>query len=110
MKKTILIMLAATIFGANSFADAEKGQEYYLEHLRPLFNDMKGDVFTQKYLQVEWKRMFRKDGARFIETYSEEFPEAKEFLQSEKFQEIMPDLSDFAIKYAADSGEVPTCE
>ncbi len=110
MKKIIFILLATTMFGANSFADAEKGQEYYLEYLRPIFGDMKGDVFTQKYLTVEWKRMFKKDGARFIKTYTEEFPQAKEFLQSDKFQEIMPDISDFAIKYAADSGEAPTCE
>ncbi len=110
MKKKILMILAAAMFAIHSFADAGKGQEYYLEYLKPIFGDMKGEVFTQEYLQVEWKRMFRKEGSRFIEIYSERFPEAKDFLESEKFQEIMPDISDFAIKYAADSGELPTCE
>jgi len=107
MKNMILgLMLALVSFGA--VADAVKGQEYYLEYLRPHFG-YNGQEFAAQHLKVEWKRYFKKDSAKFIKKYSKKHPEAAEFLGSERFQKIAPHIKDFAMKYAADSGELPSC-
>lgn len=110
MKKLLLTSLTALalLLSGNSWADAAKGQTYYLKYLKPYFN-MKGDEFAQQHLKVEWKSYFKKDGKKFIKKYSQKYPEATEFLQSEEFKKIVPHLKDFTIKYAADSGELPDC-
>jgi len=108
MKKLLLTLLISLVsFGA--FADASKGQEYYLEYLRPLFG-YNGQEFAAQHLKVEWKRYFKKDGKKFIKKFAKKHPESAEFLNSEKFQEIAPDIKDFAMKYAADSGELAACD
>jgi len=107
MKKLILGLLVAMMsFGA--FADAAKGQQYYLKYLRPYFG-YNGQEFASQHLKVEWKRYFKKNGQKFIDTYSKKHPESSEFLASEDFQKIAPHIEDFAIKYAADSGELASC-
>lgn len=107
MKKVVLgLMVAMMSFGV--FADAAKGQQYYLKYLRPHFG-YNGQDFAAQHLKVEWKRYFKKDAKKFIKTYSKKHPEAAEFLASEDFQKIAPHVADFAIKYAADSGELPSC-
>ncbi|WED20675.1 hypothetical protein L3Q72_08435 [Vibrio sp. JC009] len=108
MKKLVIGMaVAAMSFGV--MADAQKGQEAYLEHLRPLFG-YNGQEFAAQHLKVEWKRYFKKDAKRFIKKFSKKHPESAEFLKSDKFQEIAPDIADFAMKYAADSGELAACD
>ncbi|PML32178.1 hypothetical protein BCT78_16070 [Vibrio breoganii] len=108
MKKLILgLMIGLLSCGVQ--ADAAKGQEAYLEYLRPLFG-YNGQDFASQHLKVEWKRYFKKDAARFIKKYSSKHSEASEFLNSAKFQEIAPDVADFAMKYAADSGELAACD
>lgn len=107
MKKIILgVMIALMSFGAS--ADADKGQQYYLKYLRPHF-EYNGQEFAAQHLKVEWKRYFKKDGEKFIKKYSKKHPESAEFLASDKFQKIAPHIKDFAMKYAADSGELPSC-
>ncbi|MCK5884498.1 MAG: hypothetical protein KAG61_12480 [Bacteriovoracaceae bacterium] len=107
MKKLFIALIALTLsFGV--MADASKGQKYYLKYLRPHFS-YNGQKFAEKYLKVEWKRMFKKDAKRFIKTFSKKFPESATFLKSERFQKIAPHIKDFTIKYAADSGELPSC-
>jgi hypothetical protein len=107
--KKIVMGLLVTMLSFGVYADADKGQEYYLEYLRPLFG-YNGQEFSQQYLKVEWKRYFKKDASRFIKKFSEKHPDSAEFLNSEKFQEIAPDVADFAMKYAADSGELAACD
>ncbi|MCJ2377385.1 hypothetical protein LNL84_11145 [Vibrio sp. ZSDZ34] len=107
--KKVLLGLALSIAASGAMADAAKGQEYYLEHLRPLFG-YNGEEFTTQHLKVEWKRYFKKDATRFIKKFSKKHPESAEFLASEEFQAIAPDIRDFAMKYAADSGELPSCD
>ncbi|MGY5453352.1 hypothetical protein ACVFI8_20760 [Agarivorans sp. MS3-6] len=97
------------LLSSGVLADSAKGQEYYLEYLKPLFG-YNGQDFAAQHLKVEWKRYFKKDAKKFIKMYTKKHPEASEFLQSEKFLEIAPDLKDFAMKYAADSGELAACD
>ena len=107
--KKVLIGLISALISFGTLADPAKGQEFYLEYLRPIFG-YNGQDFAQQHLKVEWKRYFKKDAKKFIKTYSKKHPEATEFLNSEKFQEIAPDVKDFAMKYAADSGELAACD
>lgn len=110
MKKLLIttFTLLTLMFSGNCLADATKGQTYYLKYLKPYF-DMKGDEFAQQHLKVEWKSYFKKDAKKFIKKYSKKYPDAAEFLKSEKFKKMAPHIKDFAIKYAADSGELPDC-
>ncbi|MEH6451682.1 MAG: hypothetical protein V7782_01455 [Psychromonas sp.] len=107
--KKILLMTMLLLFSFGASADATKGQEYYLEYLRPVFG-YNGQEFASQYLKVEWKRYFKKDASKFIKKFSKKHPESSTFLASEKFQEIAPDIKDFAMKYAADSGELAACD
>lgn len=106
--KQIFIAIFALLLSTSVLGDADKGQKYYLKYLRPYF-EYNGQVFAQQHLKIEWERYFKDDGAKFIKTYSKKHPEATEFLSSDTFQKIAPDLKDFATKYAADSGELPSC-
>ncbi|MDG3088311.1 hypothetical protein P7F88_20450 [Vibrio hannami] len=108
MRKLILGLMVA-LFSLGAQADASKGQEYYLEYLKPMFG-YNGQEFAAQHLKVEWKRYFKKDAKRFIKKFSKKHPESAEFLKSDKFQEIAPDIADFAMKYAADSGELAACD
>ncbi len=67
--KQITIGIITLLFAASAFADADKGQKYYLKYLRPYF-DYNGQVFAQQHLKIEWARYFKDDGAKFIKTYS----------------------------------------
>jgi len=107
MKKLIMLTLGV-ILTFNVFADADKGQTYYLKYMRP-YLEVNGQEFASSHLKVEWKRMFKSDAKRFIKTYSKKYPEAALYLNSEDFQKIAPHIGDFAMKYAADSGELATC-
>jgi hypothetical protein len=107
MKKLFILILGLSM-SAGVFADAAKGQKYYLKYLRPHF-DYNGEVFAQQHLKIEWNRYFKNDAEKFIKKYSKKHPEAAEFLASDNFQKIAPHVKDFATKYAADSGELPSC-
>jgi hypothetical protein len=107
MKKLIMLTLGVMLT-FNVFADAAKGQKYYLKYLRPHFA-INGQEFASQHLKVEWKRLFKKDAKRFIKEYTKKFPESAEFLNGEIMQKIAPDVKDFTIKYAADSGELASC-
>lgn len=107
MKKLIMLTLGL-ILTFNVSADAAKGQNYYLKYLRPNFS-INGQEFASQHLKVEWKHLFKKDSSRFIKEYAKKYPQSAEFLNSDIFQKIAPDVQDFATKYAADSGELASC-
>lgn len=106
--KKLMIFTLGLILTFNVFADAAKGQKYYLKYLRPHFA-INGQEFASQHLKVEWKRLFKNDSKRFIKEYTKKFPDSAEFLNSETFQKIASDVEDFAVKYAADSGELASC-
>lgn len=107
MKKVLLALIVLTL-SSTVFADAAKGQKYYLSKIRPFFG-YNGQKFAEQHLKVEWKRLFANDAEKFIAEYSKKHPNAETFLKSKDFQTIAPHIKDFAIKYAADSGELPSC-
>lgn len=112
MKSLFKVVLATLLLGAvavtTASADADKGQRYYLKVFKPE-TGFNGTKFAAMHTQAEWEALFADNGKKFIEEWSAKYPGLAPFLQSDKFQAILPDIKDFAIKYANDSGNVPSC-
>jgi hypothetical protein len=113
MKKIFGILLASfllvSVMSSSAFADAAKGQKYYLKFLKKK-TGMNGAKFATQHSQSEWKALFANGGEKFISTYSEKYPNLAKFFSSEKFKSKYSEhIADFCIEYANDSGNVPSC-
>lgn len=113
MKKLMAMLVMAFMMvgmvSTSAFADAAKGQKYYLKFLKKT-TGITGAKFATQHTQAEWKALFADGGAKFIEEYSAKYPDAAEFFKGDKFKnKYMEHISDFAIEYASDSGNVPSC-
>jgi len=107
--RTLLVaaMLSAS-FGSSLYADANKGQKYYLKSLKSKF-EMNGTQFAGQHTQDEWEELFEDKGEGFIKEYSLKYPKAEKFLQNPKSWKKLQHIRDFAVKYSSDSGNVPSC-
>lgn len=112
MKSLLKLLMASLLLGAfavsTASADADKGQRYYLKIFKPQ-TGFNGTKFAAMHTQAEWEKLFADNGKEFIAEWGEQYPKLKPFLESDKFQQILPDIKDFAVKYASDSGNVPSC-
>lgn len=111
MRKVLMVVLSLFLISSvltTASADANKGKTYYKRFLKGSFG-MKGADFTGARTKGEWKAYFRKGAKKFIKKYSKKYPKSADFLKSDKFQKVAPHIKDFAIKFAADSGAVPSC-
>ncbi|MBV5279678.1 MAG: hypothetical protein J0647_11805 [Campylobacteraceae bacterium] len=112
MKKVIGLVISAFfilgLMSTSAFADSAKGQKYYLKYMK---NDsgMNGAKFATQHTQAEWKALFEGKGEKFIAEYSKKFPALEGFLKGDKFEKFMPDIKDFCLEFASDSGNVPSC-
>ena len=104
----LAVMLGLSMVVSSALADPAKGQKYYLKFMKKA-TGINGAKFAAQHTQAEWKVLFDGDAAAFIKEYSAKYPDAAKFLNGEKFQKFMPDIKDFAIEYANDSGNVPSC-
>lgn len=104
----LAVMLGLSMAVSTASADPAKGQKYYLKFMKKT-TGLNGAKFAAQHTQAEWKTLFEGDAAAFIKEYSAAYPDAAEFLNSDKFQKFMPHIKDFAIEYANDSGNVPSC-
>ena len=105
----ITCFLLVGVIGTSSFADAGKGQKYYLKFLKKK-TGMNGAKFATGHTQSEWKELFANGGAGFISEYSSKYPNLKNFFNGDKFKsKYMKHIADFCIEYASDSGNVPSC-
>lgn len=105
-------LLLATFLGlglcvSTASADAAKGQKLYLKFMKGP-TGLNGAQFAAQHTQAEWEALCADGGAGFIEEYSAKFPDAEKFLKG-KFKRFQPDICDFVINYASDSGNVPSC-
>jgi hypothetical protein len=112
MKKLLALLVTAFfmvgMFSTSALADPAKGQKYYLKFMKKA-TGVNGAKFATQHTQAEWKTLFDGDAAAFIKEYSAKYPGAADFLNGDKFQKFMPHIRDFAIEYASDSGNVPSC-
>ena len=112
MKRLVTFVLAAmlglSLAVTTASADPAKGQRYYLKFMKKA-TGVNGAKFATQHTQAEWKALFAGDASAFIKEYSAKYPDAEKFLNGKKFKKFMPDIKDFAIEYASDSGNVPSC-
>ncbi|MBE2984074.1 hypothetical protein CCAL9344_06555 [Campylobacter sp. RM9344] len=112
MRKLLSFVLGAflmlNLVSTNAFADAAKGQKYYLKFMKPA-TGMNGAEFARLQTQAGWQELFEGDATKFVEKYSKEYPALQDFLKSDKFPKSMTHIKDFCIEYAVDSGKVPSC-
>lgn len=108
MQRLSMLLLAGLVAAATLSADVNKGKRFYLKHLKSKV-DMSGADFAALHTCREWEMLFRNDGERFIAEFSTHYPKYEPFFRSERFKKKMPDLADFVIEYASDSGKTPSC-
>jgi hypothetical protein len=112
MKKLIGFLVSALfivgLMSTSAMADAAKGQKYYLKYMKE-GSGLNGAKFATLHTQAEWKALFDGKGEKFIAEYSKKFPGLEAFLKGDKFEKFMPDIKDFCIEFASDSGNVPSC-
>ena len=106
MKLLKIIMagtLALGIASSTLSADAVKGQKLFSKLLKDPCG-MTGAKFAAKHSQEEWKAL--KESGKFEEELIKICPNVKAGELSESVQE---NIIDFAIEFANDSGNVPSC-
>ena len=113
VKKLLALMLSVFIMvgmvSTLASADVVKGQKIFQKKMKKAMS-MKGAEFSAQHSQEEWKALFADDAAKFITEYSAKYPKLKKFLDSAKFKtKYMQHIKDFAVEYANDSGNVPSC-
>lgn len=111
MKKLMSLIVSGflmlSVLSTSAMADPAKGQKLYLKYLKSV-TEMNGAKFAAKHTQDEWEELFADDGAGFKKEFGVN-EKAQKFFEGEKFKQIMPHIKDFAIEYASDSGNVPSC-
>ena len=106
MKLLNIIMAGALALGIASSslsADAVKGQKLYTKVLKDTCG-ITGAKFAAKHSQEEWKAL--KESGKFEEEMIKICPNVKAGDIKESLQEH---IIDFAIEFANDSGNVPSC-
>ena len=109
MKLTVTVFALAALTLSVAQADINKGKKYYLKSLKAKFDNMNGTRFAALHTQDEWEELFEENGKQFIIKYSSTYPKAAKFLQNPKNWKKLQHIRDFAIEYANDSGNVPSC-
>lgn len=105
--KKVTIITALLVASMNLSADAAVGQKYYLKLFKSQ-TKMNGAKFASLHTQDKWREMF--ESGEFEEKFSESSERLKKFFQGDKWEsKIKPHIKDFAIEYAKDSGNVPSC-
>ena len=112
MKRLMKVLLTASILigfmSTSAMADVKKGQKYYLKTFKSKFK-MNGVKFATLYTQDEWTELFNNKAEGFIREFSVRYPKAQKLLNNPKSWKKIQHVRDFAIEYASDSGNVPSC-
>ena len=112
MKNVIRVLLISLLLGSFGssvlVADIKKGQKYYLKTFKSKFK-MNGVKFATLHTQEEWRALFENQGEGFIKEFSERYPKSQKLLNNPKTWKKLQHVRDFAIEYANDSGNVPSC-
>lgn len=110
MKKLLSLVIAGFLslglLSTSSFAEVAKGQTYYLKFFKDSLG-MNGAKFAALHSQDEWKELFK--SGKFEEEFGAKSEALKTFFKGDKWPKMRDDVKDFAIEYANDSGNVPSC-
>ena len=112
MRQLIKIVLIAVLLGSTGssvlMADVKKGQKYYLKSFKSKFK-MNGTKFASLHTQDEWAELFENRAEGFIKEFSKNYPKSQKLLAKPNTWKKLQHVKDFAIEYANDSGNVPSC-
>lgn len=89
-------------------ADVDKGKRHYMKSFKQKFK-MNGLEFVELHTQAEWEALFEDRGRGFIVEFSKKYPKQEKFLNDPKLWKKLQHVRDFAIEYASDSGNTPSC-
>lgn len=107
MGRSVLIIIVL-LFSMTATADVNKGKRYYMKSFKQKFK-MNGLEFTQLHTAQEWRALFEEEGKGFISEFSQRYPKHEAFLHDPKLWIKLQHVRDFAIEYASDSGNIPSC-
>jgi hypothetical protein len=102
-KLALTALLGMAVMTSTVSADAAKGQKIYSKKLKKVCG-MNGGEFAKKHTQDEWTKI-KEDGKLKDEIKSI----CKDADVSKIKDKFLPDLADFTIEFASDSGNVPSC-
>ncbi len=112
MKTLIRVLLIGALLGSAGsgvlMADVKKGQKHYLKSFKSKFN-INGTKFASLHTQDEWETLFMNEGEGFKKEFSVRYPRSEKLLANPKIWNKLQHVRDFAIEYANDSGNVPSC-
>ena len=108
MRKGWSFILILALGFAGLHADVRSGKMFYMKHMKTKVK-MDGASFAKLHTSDEWQRLFADDARGFVEEFSKRYPKYTRFFHSRRFLKKAPDLADFAIRYASDTGRTPTC-
>ncbi|PHR59002.1 MAG: hypothetical protein COA44_02310 [Arcobacter sp.] len=112
MKQLLKIILLGALLGSLGssvlMADIKKGQKDYLKTFKSKFK-MNGTKFATLHTQEEWTKLFANEGEGFKREFIKNYPKSKKTLAKKNIWKKLQHVKDFAIEYANDSGNVPSC-
>ena len=112
MRTLTKLLLVGALLGSvgtsTLMADVKKGQKLYLKTLKSKLN-INGTKFASLHTQDEWTALFENNGEGFIKEFSERYPKSQKTLAKPNVWKKLEHIRDFAIKFANDSGNVPSC-
>jgi len=106
--KKLIVLLISLAIASTAVADINKGKRYYMKNFKQKFK-MNGLDFVQLHTQAEWRVLFADEGKGFIIEFSKKYPKQEKFLKNPKTWKKLQHVGDFAIEYASDSGNTPSC-
>ncbi len=106
--KKLLLMMMVLFLASSAVADINKGKRYYMKNFKQKFK-MNGLDFVQLHTQAEWRALFKDEGRGFIVEFSKKYPKREKYLNDPKTWKKLQHVGDFAIEYASDSGNTPSC-
>ena len=107
-KILLLSVLLGSIGSSALMADIKKGQKTYLKTFKSKFK-MNGTKFATLHTQDEWTELFANEGEGFKKEFIANYPKSKKTLEKKNIWKKLQHVKDFAIEYANDSGNVPSC-
>jgi hypothetical protein len=107
IKKSFILLIAASLAVSSLYASAAKGKKLYQKKLQSVCGKNGGD-FAAAHSQHEWKEAM--DAGTLNKLMIRECPAGKSFLESPKFEKkYQQHFFDFLYEYANDSGKAPSC-
>ena len=104
----LMILITILLITTTAIADVNKGKRYYMKNFKQKFK-MNGLDFVQLHTQAEWRALFEDEGKGFIIEFSKKYPKQEKYLNNPKTWQKLQHVGDFAIEYASDSGNTPSC-